>query len=169
MNKKIELYGGLILNIEITNAQSKVEFDEGLKDNIRSVVEESLKCEGWGMKYEVSILFVDNEEIKRLNSEFRGIDRPTDVLSFPLVSKDEQDEFLEDNLLGDIVISLEKALEQSREYGHSFEREMAFLVCHSMFHLMGYDHMDDDSAKEMREKEESVLSSLGIVREPDEK
>lgn len=157
------------MNIEITNAQDKVKFEEDIKGKIMSVVEESLKHEGWGTNYEVSILFVDNEEIKRLNFEFRGIDRPTDVLSFPLVSKDEHDEFLEYNLLGDIVISLEKALEQSREYGHSFEREIAFLVCHSMFHLMGYDHDNDERAKEMRGKEELVLSSLGIVREPNEK
>ncbi|AHM56724.1 rRNA maturation factor [Peptoclostridium acidaminophilum DSM 3953] len=157
------------MNIEITNAQDKVKFEEDLKGKIRSVVEESLKHEGWGTHYEVSILFVDNEEIKRLNSEFRGIDRPTDVLSFPLIGKDEKDEFLEDNLLGDIVISLERALEQSREYGHSFEREIAFLVCHSMFHLMGYDHDNDERAKEMRGKEEMVLSSLGIVREMNEK
>ena len=108
--------------------------------------------------------FVDNKEIQELNREFRGIDRATDVLSFPLLT-DEFDIELEEESLGDIVISLERALEQSLEYDHSFEREVCFLVCHSMFHLLGYDHDTDENTKEMREKEEYILNKLNITRE----
>ncbi|EQI55915.1 putative rRNA maturation factor YbeY [Clostridioides difficile Y266] len=89
----------------------------------------------------------------------------TDVLSFPLLSDDFEDVELEEESLGDIVVSLERALEQSIEYNHSFEREVCFLICHSMFHLLGYDHDTDENTKEMREKEEHILNKLNITRE----
>ena len=110
---------------------------------------------------EVSVSFVDNEEIRELNREYRNVDSPTDVLSFPM----EEDSLgLFTPLLGDIVISLERALEQSKEYGHSFEREIAYLTAHSMFHLLGYDHMTNEDKKVMREKEKSVMKTLKIFK-----
>ncbi|KDR95084.1 probable rRNA maturation factor [Peptoclostridium litorale DSM 5388] len=151
------------MNIELDNRQDKIDIDGELLQKLESVMEKCLEYEGWDRDYEVSMVFVDNAQIRELNSDFRNIDRETDVLSFPLV---EDGEFqLEEKLLGDIVISLEKALEQSLEYGHSFEREMAFLVCHSMFHLMGYDHDNEENTKIMRSKEEDVLGKLGIKRD----
>ncbi|OPJ56993.1 rRNA maturation RNase YbeY [Alkalithermobacter paradoxus] len=150
------------MELLIDNRQNKIDIDDKLICMIENVVIESLRYEGFREDYEVSLSFVDNEEIHYLNREYRGVDRPTDVLSFPLLD----DSFdIEEKALGDIVISLEKALEQSKEYNHSFEREVAFLVCHSMFHLMGYDHDTDENTKVMREKEERVLSKLNIVRE----
>src|SRR5690606_9865606 len=127
---------------------------------IERVIRESLRVEGIGENYEVSISFVDNEEIKALNREFRGVDRETDVLSFPM-----EDEFdFSIPLLGDIVISLEKADEQAKDYGHTLEREVAYLTCHSMFHLMGYDHMNEDEKRIMREKEKEVMRNLRIFK-----
>ena len=101
------------------------------------VIKESLLVEGKSLDYEVSISLVNNEEIKELNRDYRGVDSETDVLSFPL----EDDFGMDLPLLGDIIITVEKALEQAEEYGHSLEREMAYLTAHSMFHLMGYDHL----------------------------
>ncbi|SHG91158.1 rRNA maturation RNase YbeY [Tepidibacter thalassicus] len=153
------------MKLIIDNRQDEIEVNDNLLDMIKDVINESLKYEGFDEDYEISLSFVNNEEIHKLNKEFRGVDKPTDVLSFPLI--EENDFYIEfgEKALGDIVISMEKALEQSREYNHSFEREVAFLVCHSMFHLMGYDHDTEENTKIMREKEEAVLLKLGIVRE----
>ena len=151
------------MNIELDNRQDKMEIEEELMKKLESVMEKCLEYEGWDSDYEVSMVFVDNAQIRELNRDFRNIDRATDVLSFPLVEEGESQ--LEEKLLGDIVISLERALEQSREYDHSFEREMAFLVCHSMFHLMGYDHDTEENTRVMRSKEEDVLGKLGIKRD----
>lgn len=152
------------MELLIDNRQDKMDISEKLINMINNIVIQCLKYEEFDEDYEVSLSFVDNEEIHNLNKEFRNVDRPTDVLSFPLIEDDFNIQ-LEEKALGDIVISLEKALEQSIEYNHSFEREVAFLVCHSMFHLMGYDHDNDENTKIMRKKEEDVLSKLGIVRE----
>lgn len=133
---------------------------------------------------EISLSFVDNEEIKSINKEFRDIDKVTDVLSFPLLEfeedsdeeDEEDDEFsLEgldeyinpetgDLMLGDIIISVDKAKEQAMEFGHAIEREIGFLIAHSMFHLMGYDHMNDEEEKEMFERQEKVLNLIGLRR-----
>ena len=125
------------------------------------------------------MLFVDNEEIREINNETRGIDRATDVLSFPMLDYQDKKVFKEmykDNnfditfmdgeelVLGDIVLSLERALEQSREYNHSFERESCYLVVHSVLHLLGYDHMEEDDKKIMRKREEDILGKLYITR-----
>ncbi len=106
--------------------------------------------------------FVDNEEIRELNREYRGVDRETDVLSFPM-----EDEFLVGGpiLLGDIIISLEKALEQSVDFGHSLYREVAYLTAHSMFHLLGYDHMKEEEKNIMREKEKEIMRRLKIFKD----
>ena len=114
----------------------------------------------------VNVVLTNAKNIKNINKEHRGIDRETDVLSFPMFEKDEiasLDNTNED-ILGDMVISIERVEEQAKEYGHSFERELAYMVVHSFYHLLGYDHMTEEDKKEMREKEENVLGILGIRR-----
>lgn len=149
------------MELYIDDRQDKIQVGNDLTEDIKKVIIESMKEEQIDLNYEISLSFVDNEEIKILNKNFRNKNQATDVLSFPM----EDEEFIEEKILGDIVISLERALEQSKEYNHSFKREMLFLVCHSMFHLMGYDHDTDENTKEMREKEKRVLNKLGIKRE----
>ncbi|EEA84304.1 MULTISPECIES: rRNA maturation RNase YbeY [Peptacetobacter] len=145
--------------------QDKIDIKDELYEKIEDIVEEVLDYEGYSDDYDISISFVDNKEIHELNKQFRGVDRATDVLSFPMLSDEFEDVEYEEMSLGDIVVSLERALEQSIEYGHSFEREVCFLVCHSMFHLLGYDHDTDENTREMREKEEAVLTKLNITRD----
>lgn len=114
----------------------------------------------------VNVVLTNAKNIKSINKEHRGIDKETDVLSFPMFEKDEianLDNTNED-ILGDMVISIERVEEQAKEYGHSFERELAYMVVHSFYHLLGYDHMTEEDKKEMREKEENVLGILGIRR-----
>lgn len=144
----------------------------------RKVVEACLDYENCPYEAEVEILLTNNEEIQKMNEEFRGIDSPTDVLSFPLVEYKEPGNFdtLEDAMqdyfhpetgelmLGDIVISIERAKAQAEEYGHSLEREIAFLTAHSMFHLFGYDHMQEEERIRMEEKQNNVLDKLEIFR-----
>ena len=152
------------MEIILDDRQDKIKVSEDLLEKIHDIIVETLHYEGYDDNYEVSLSFVDNEEIHELNKEFRGVDRATDVLSFPLLI-DEFDVEIEEESLGDIVISLERALEQSEEYNHSFEREVCFLVCHSMFHLLGYDHDTEENTKDMRKREEDVLNKLNITRE----
>ncbi|CZR97967.1 MULTISPECIES: rRNA maturation RNase YbeY [unclassified Clostridioides] len=153
------------MDLILDDRQDKLEVNEELIEKIKDIIIECLDYEGYDDNYEVSLSFVDNKEIHELNREYRGVDRATDVLSFPLLSDDFEDVELEEESLGDIVVSLERALEQSIEYNHSFEREVCFLICHSMFHLLGYDHDTDENTKEMREKEEHILNKLNITRE----
>ena len=123
----------------------------------------------------ISITLTNPEEIKRINLKHRNIDKETDVLSFPMFEKEELQELINGNsvneaedILGDIVISVNRVEEQAKEYGHSFERELAYMVVHGFYHLMGYDHMVEDDKKIMRQKEENVLQKLNIVREEDD-
>ena len=123
----------------------------------------------WGIDdtAEVSVTLVDNEGIRELNRKHRDIDRETDVLSFPLGDDDgyEVDPDNDAIMLGDIVISLEKAAQQAEEYGHSYRREVAFLITHSLFHLLGYDHLDEGPMKaQMREHEEAIMKLLELER-----
>ncbi len=113
---------------------------------------------------EISVTFVDMEEIHQLNLDYRGVDSPTDVLSFPQF--DDLNDLPEDGeiALGDVVICKQKAEEQAEEFGHSFEREIMYLFVHSVLHLLGYDHMDEDEKKIMRRREEEVMTELGITR-----
>ena len=138
----------------------------GLKMLVRRSVIAALEYEGFYNDAEVSVTFTDNEGIRRINSEFRGIDKPTDVLSFPLTDFEGGDEPPMDEpfiSLGDIVISLERAREQAEEFGHSFERECAFLCVHSMLHLLGYDHVgSDEEDAEMRRRQSEILESMGL-------
>lgn len=144
---------------------------------IREVAEASLDFENCPYEAEVNVLLTDNEAIQELNREYRGIDRPTDVLSFPMLEygspadftelEEEADCFNPDTgelMLGDIVISVEKVREQAAAYGHSEKRELAFLVAHSMLHLMGYDHMDEQERICMEERQSRILEQLNIRR-----
>ena len=133
---------------------------------IEKVISEALRYEGVYDNTEVSVTIVDNEEIRKINNKFRNIDRATDVLSFPLIDFDN--ESLPDDgskiYLGDIIISIERAKEQAKEYGHSIDREIGFLTAHSMLHLLGYDHMVPEEEKEMFAKQEEILNNLGLRR-----
>jgi len=143
-------------------------FDEEKEKLINSVAEESLRYEEFDNNCEISVSFVTNEEIHTINKQFRNIDRPTDVLSFPLLTFEEGEEAERNEkgeiMLGDIIISVEKAKEQAEEYGHSFEREIAFLTAHSMLHLLGYDHMTEEEEKDMFKRQKDILDNLGISR-----
>ncbi|WP_423902036.1 rRNA maturation RNase YbeY, partial [Colibacter massiliensis] len=119
---------------------------------------------GLAEETEISVVLCGNNYIHGLNKIYRRIDRPTDVLSFALNEGEEADDGPAAVLLGDIVISLEKTAEQAEEYGHSFERELAYLTVHGMLHILGYDHMTENDKKEMRKEEEFILTRLGYVR-----
>ncbi|NLK27451.1 MAG: rRNA maturation RNase YbeY [Clostridiales bacterium] len=165
------------MSINIEN-EVKESFDCNYEDLLKRVVEACLDYENCPYEAEVNILLTDNEQIQEINSQYRGIDAPTDVLSFPGVEYDTPGDFskLEEAdfdsfhpetgelLLGDIVISIEKALQQAKEYGHSIEREIAFLTAHSMFHLFGYDHMIEEERIRMEDRQKEVLDKLGIFR-----
>ncbi len=144
----------------------KIAIDGQIRRLIKTACLEALNFEGFEDFAEVNVTLVDNKKIQKINREFRDIDRPTDVLSFPLGENGEYDINPENNalLLGDIVISTEKAISQAKEYGHSFEREIAFLTVHSMLHLLGYDHMEEDEQKEMFEKQEEILKVMNLTR-----
>lgn len=118
----------------------------------------------------MTIILTTPQNIRKINKEYRDIDKETDVLSFPMFEKDELDKKIENNdfeyedVLGDIVISIEKVKEQAEEYGHSFERELSYMLVHGFYHLMGYDHIKEEDKKIMRPKEEKILKSLEITR-----
>lgn len=161
------------------NRQNKIEVNEELVNIINEVCEKSLRAEEMNVPYQISLLFVDNEEIRDINRETRGIDKATDVLSFPMLDYPKDKVFKDvykntkfneiyldgdELVLGDMVLSLERAKEQSLEYNHSFNREVCYLVVHSILHLLGYDHMEDEEKKIMRKREEEILGSLNITR-----
>ena len=155
------------VKVIISNEQKAVKIPTGIRMLVRRCCHAVLEQEGFEGSAEVSVTFVDNERIHKLNKEYRNIDRETDVLSFPLGENGEYDVNHDTGakLLGDIVISLEKAVEQAEAYGHLLQREVAFLTVHSMLHLLGYDHENGGlEAVRMREKEESVLTQLGLKR-----
>ena len=161
MNRKMGL------KIYFENAQDKLPLTYKMKMLIREAVETTLDFEDFQNHCEVSVTVTDNEGIHELNKKFREVDKPTDVLSFPLFDfEGETDEPPVDEImsnLGDIVISLEKAKEQADEYGHSFEREVAFLCVHSMLHLLGYDHeTSDEDDVEMRSKQTEIMRIMGL-------
>lgn len=158
----------------ITNEQEVIDITPEITDVIGKVADAVAEMEECDFDCEVSVTLVDNKQIHTLNREHRNIDRPTDVLSFPMLEFDEDGiaeecDFDMDGemiLLGDIVISMERANEQAKEYGHSLIREVAFLTAHSMLHLLGYDHVDDEEGEKiMCEKQDTVLNKLGITRE----
>ncbi len=165
--------------IYVDNRQEKMEVSDEFTNHLEKVIEFALKEEGVNISSEISLLFVDNEEIREINNETRNIDRVTDVLSFPMLDYPEKKVFKEvytendfseadfdgdDLVLGDVVLSLERALEQSKEYNHSYEREASYLVVHSVLHLLGYDHMEEEDKVKMRKREEEILTALDIRR-----
>lgn len=156
------------LKVYIKNNQDKVKIPVGIRMLIRRCCQAVLSTEKFDKDTEVSVSFVDNNEIQSLNRIYRNKDASTDVLSFPLANNGEFDVSAESGcvLLGDVVISLETAVKQANMYGHSLEREIGFLTVHSMLHLLGYDHETDKLQERiMREKEEAVLEKLGISRD----
>lgn len=152
--------------IEYSNEQDKLAPPEDFERLVEDCTRAALEEEEIEDDAEVSVTLIDNARIRELNAEFREIDRETDVLSFPLGDDEgfEVDPDTDAILLGDVVISLERAKSQAEEYGHSFRREVAFLVTHSLFHLLGYDHMTPEEETEMFAKQEKVLEKLGITR-----
>ena len=154
-------------------------FDFPEEEVAKIVIEKALDYEQCPYETEINLLITDNEGIHEMNREHRGIDRPTDVLSFPSLTYERAGnfDFLEreeeiynfhpdtgELMMGDIVISRDKVIEQARSYGHSQKREYAFLIAHSMLHLMGYDHMTEEEAKVMERKQTEILNDLGISR-----
>ena len=155
------------LKIYFENDQKKHAIKYKMQMLIRHTILETLDYEGMENDAEVSVTFVDDEGIRELNNKFRGMDKPTDVLSFPLLDYEgESEEPFFDELchnLGDIVISLERAMAQANEFGHSFEREVAFLTAHSMLHLLGYDHeLSEEDDADMRRRQNDIMERLGL-------
>jgi probable rRNA maturation factor len=155
------------IKVIISNDQKDVKIPTGVRMLVRRCCNAVLRQENFEGSVEISVTFVNNEQIHKLNLEHRNIDRETDVLSFPLGENGVYDINLDTGakMLGDIVISIEKAVAQAEEYGHPLQREIAFLTVHSLLHLLGYDHEGGGlEAVRMREKEESVLTQLGLKR-----
>lgn len=160
------------LLIDIQNEQDKFEYTPHMEKLIEDVISEALKQENFTEDAFVSVTLTDNESIREINNEQRGIDSATDVLSFPVLEFEDGQmlagvgDYYEDKLiLGDIVLSLERAEEQRIEFGHSFDREMGYLICHSVLHLLGYDHEDESEREVMRCKEENTLNVLSLTRD----
>ena len=152
---------------------NEIEEQKELIDFSEMVLEECFKEENLEkLNFYMSVTLTNPEQIHELNKKYRSVDKETDVLSFPMFEKEEIEEIISKKIknkipevLGDIVISIEKVKEQAKEYGHSFERELSYMLVHGFYHIMGYDHMTEADKKEMREKEEKILEKLNITRE----
>lgn len=159
----------MIINLE--NAQEKIALADAVLERLQEGLNSVARLNDLGEAAEVDVTIVDDEEIHTLNREYRGMDKPTDVLSFALdEDMDDSDEpelvgGPEEHLFGDIIISAETALRQAEEYGHGLEREMTYLAVHGMFHLLGYDHMTEAEKAEMRAKEEEALRAINLSEE----
>lgn len=155
---------------EITylNIDENKEYEKTIEKVIYKCFEEEGLIDS---KLTITFTLTTPEEIRKINKQYRKIDKATDVLSFPMFEKNELDkkiknkDFLYEDILGDIIISIEKVKEQAEEYGHSFERELSYMVVHGFYHLMGYDHIEEEDKKIMRPKEEKILDALKITRE----
>ena len=148
-----------------------IDEKEEYKNVIEKVLSQCFKEEKLeDSKLCVTVTLTTPKTIQEINKQYRNIDRATDVLSFPMFEKDELDKKIQENdfenedILGDIVVSVEKVNEQAIEYGHSFERELSYMIVHGFYHLMGYDHIEEDDKKIMRKKEENILGKLSISR-----
>ena len=152
------------IRVVITNKQKKVKIPTGMRMLVRRCCNAVLKLEKFEGSAEISVTFVDNEEIQNLNLQYREKDAPTDVLSFPLGENGvyDTDPTTGAKMLGDVVISMEKAVDQAELYGHSLQREVGYLTAHSVLHLLGYDHETGLERVHMREKEELVMDQLGL-------
>ena len=148
------------MEIYYDDRQDDIEITEEIKNLIEKSIAAVLKIEKLDENVEVSVSFVGDDEIRDLNREYRGVDKSTDVLSFPM-----DDEFIIDNrILGDVILNTRRVMEQAEELGHSNERELSYLTVHSILHLLGYDHMEDEDKKEMREREKLAMKELSIYR-----
>ena len=147
--------------------KEKKEYEEIIKKVLQQCFKEEKMQNS---KLYITIILTDKENIKRINKQYRNIDKATDVLSFPMFEKDELDKKIENKnfeheyVLGDIIISIPKVEEQAKEYGHSFERELSYMLVHGFYHLMGYEHIKEEDKKIMRPKEEKILQQLKILR-----
>ena len=155
------------IKVIITNDQKEVKIPTGVRMLVRRCCNAVLTFEDFSESAEISVTFVDDERIHEINKEHRNIDSSTDVLSFPLGEDGVYDENPETGakMLGDIVISVDHALYQADLYGHGIEREIAFLTVHSMLHLLGYDHMEEEEKARMRKKEEQIMTNIKLTRE----
>lgn len=149
-----------------------IEENKEYEATIKKVVERCFEEEGISAsKLCLTITLTTPENIKKINKEYRNIDKETDVLSFPMFEKQELDEIIAnkkfeyEDVLGDIVISIARVEEQAKEYGHSFERELSYMVVHGFYHVMGYDHIKEEDKQKMRPKEEKILNALKILRD----
>ena len=156
-----------IVEIQFLGIEETSKYDEVIKKVVSACFEEEKLLLS---NLYLSITLTNPENIRKLNKEFRNIDKETDVLSFPMFEKDDIEKIKKNNnsivedVLGDIVISIERVKEQAELYGHSFERELSYMIVHGFYHLMGEDHIEESDKKQMREKEEKVLESLNILR-----
>ena len=157
-----------MFNIEYLDVEKNQKYEEIIKKTVSKCFEEENLI---GSKLYISITLTTPERIREINKEYRNIDKATDVLSFPMFEKEEIDlkiknnDFIHEDVLGDIVISLEQVEKQAIDYGHSFEREFAYMIVHGFYHLMGYDHIKEEDKLKMRPKEEKILSLLNITRD----
>ncbi len=150
-----------ILEINYLDVEENEEDEKIIKKVLNKCFEEEILKD---KNLYVNVVLTDSKNIQVINKEHRGIDSKTDVLSFPMYEKGELDNIKleKEDILGDMVISIEKVKEQAKEYDHSFERELAYMVVHSFYHLLGYDHINENEKKEMRQKEENILQKLNI-------
>ncbi|VYU13490.1 rRNA maturation RNase YbeY [Peptoniphilus gorbachii] len=148
------------MEVYYDDRQDDIEITEEIKNLIEKSIAAVLKVENLDENVEVSVSFVGDDEIRDLNRDYRGVDKSTDVLSFPM-----DDEFIiGSRILGDVIINTRRVMEQAEELGHSNERELSYLTVHSILHLLGYDHMEDEDKKEMREREKLAMKELSIYR-----
>jgi len=161
------------MKVSIENLQDKVELSESTEKLIKDVAKLVLETENIEISCKVDITLVDDAQIREFNNKYRNIDSSTDVLSFPIIEgcegqiNPEVGDYDEDGhaMLGDIIISLETARKQAEEYGHSFERELGFLVTHGMLHLLGFDHEEEEQEKKMLSEQEKILTKAGLTRQ----
>lgn len=150
---------------------NNIEENEEYNKIVHTVIKKCFEEEGLDkLKIYINIILTNPEEIRKINKKYRNIDKETDCLSFPMFEKEEIEELIKEkeqvtlDILGDVVVSIARVYEQAKEYNHSFERELAYMVVHGFYHLMGYDHMEEEEKNIMRQKEENILQNLNITR-----
>lgn len=154
--------------LEYLDIEENEEFDKIIEKVVKKCFETE-KLEN--SKLYISMTLTNPDNIRKINKQYRNIDQETDVLSFPMFEKEELEnkiknkQYNHEDVLGDIIISIERVKKQAEEYGHSFERELSYMVVHGFYHLMGYDHIKEEDKKQMRKKEDKILEELGITRE----
>ena len=148
------------MEVYYDDRQDDIKITEEIKNLIEKSIAAVLKVENLDENVEVSVSFVGDEEIRDLNRDYRGVDKSTDVLSFPM----DYEFIIVSRILGDVIINTRRVMEQAKELGHSNERELSYLTVHSILHLLGYDHMEDEDKREMREREKLAMKELSIYR-----